>query len=306
MYFDELLGFAPVSRHLFPRPGRRFLAERDGETGRRHCSVPAHRRARAVGTGAIRCGRSGVAGRTDGGRAFRRRHRVPRMLLAARDADQCRCMARHCRRRCTWSASAHRARWKSCRRLRWRAQQVPSAPLLRTAIETTADVLRQRRAPASLLAGICPATATSWTLRALAADVFRHPRFLLSAWLPRSERGAGHAAGRPMRGCMCAIPHPRKTPAHRRSFAWRWRAMTGLDDVPAPATCRSGSASRSALSTLRPPARHADGALWPIVGFAGAVRAGELRHSPTGGRVRRGRGVLTWIRAHPPASAPSR
>jgi len=31
MYFDELLGFAPVSRHLFPRPGRRFLAERDGE-----------------------------------------------------------------------------------------------------------------------------------------------------------------------------------------------------------------------------------------------------------------------------------
>ncbi|HSJ23799.1 MAG TPA: metallophosphoesterase [Longimicrobiales bacterium] len=32
MYFDELLGFAPVSRHLFPRPGRRFIAERDGET----------------------------------------------------------------------------------------------------------------------------------------------------------------------------------------------------------------------------------------------------------------------------------
>jgi 3',5'-cyclic AMP phosphodiesterase CpdA len=26
MYFDELFGFAPVSRHLFPRPGRRFLA----------------------------------------------------------------------------------------------------------------------------------------------------------------------------------------------------------------------------------------------------------------------------------------
>src|SRR5688500_13829031 len=25
MYFDELSGFAPISRHLFPRPGRRFL-----------------------------------------------------------------------------------------------------------------------------------------------------------------------------------------------------------------------------------------------------------------------------------------
>jgi 3',5'-cyclic AMP phosphodiesterase CpdA len=31
MYFDELLGFAPVSRHLFPRPGRRFLAEQAGD-----------------------------------------------------------------------------------------------------------------------------------------------------------------------------------------------------------------------------------------------------------------------------------
>jgi 3',5'-cyclic AMP phosphodiesterase CpdA len=31
MYFDELLGFAPVSRHLFPRPGRRFLAEHPTE-----------------------------------------------------------------------------------------------------------------------------------------------------------------------------------------------------------------------------------------------------------------------------------
>jgi 3',5'-cyclic AMP phosphodiesterase CpdA len=31
MYFDELLGFAPVSRHLFPRPGRRFIAEQAGE-----------------------------------------------------------------------------------------------------------------------------------------------------------------------------------------------------------------------------------------------------------------------------------
>jgi 3',5'-cyclic AMP phosphodiesterase CpdA len=31
MYFDELLGFAPVSRHLFPRPGRRFIAEQTGE-----------------------------------------------------------------------------------------------------------------------------------------------------------------------------------------------------------------------------------------------------------------------------------
>jgi 3',5'-cyclic AMP phosphodiesterase CpdA len=31
MYFDELLGFAPVSRHLFPRPGRRFIAEVTGE-----------------------------------------------------------------------------------------------------------------------------------------------------------------------------------------------------------------------------------------------------------------------------------
>jgi 3',5'-cyclic AMP phosphodiesterase CpdA len=27
MYFDELLGFAPVSRHVFPRSGRRFFAE---------------------------------------------------------------------------------------------------------------------------------------------------------------------------------------------------------------------------------------------------------------------------------------
>ena len=25
MYFDDLLGFAPISRHLFPRPGRRFI-----------------------------------------------------------------------------------------------------------------------------------------------------------------------------------------------------------------------------------------------------------------------------------------
>lgn len=31
MYFDELLGFAPISRHLFPRPGRRFIAEQAGE-----------------------------------------------------------------------------------------------------------------------------------------------------------------------------------------------------------------------------------------------------------------------------------
>ena len=31
MYFDELLGFAPISRHVFPRPGRRFLAEMTGE-----------------------------------------------------------------------------------------------------------------------------------------------------------------------------------------------------------------------------------------------------------------------------------
>jgi hypothetical protein len=31
MYFDELLGFGPISRHVFPRPGRRFLAEQLGE-----------------------------------------------------------------------------------------------------------------------------------------------------------------------------------------------------------------------------------------------------------------------------------
>ena len=31
MYFDELLGFAPISRHLFPRAGRRFLAADSGE-----------------------------------------------------------------------------------------------------------------------------------------------------------------------------------------------------------------------------------------------------------------------------------
>jgi 3',5'-cyclic AMP phosphodiesterase CpdA len=31
MYFDELLGFAPVSRHLFPRPGKRFIAEYSGD-----------------------------------------------------------------------------------------------------------------------------------------------------------------------------------------------------------------------------------------------------------------------------------
>jgi 3',5'-cyclic AMP phosphodiesterase CpdA len=31
MYFDELLGFAPVSRHLFPRPGRRFITEHAGD-----------------------------------------------------------------------------------------------------------------------------------------------------------------------------------------------------------------------------------------------------------------------------------
>jgi 3',5'-cyclic AMP phosphodiesterase CpdA len=27
MYFDELLGFAPISRHIFPRPGRHYLAD---------------------------------------------------------------------------------------------------------------------------------------------------------------------------------------------------------------------------------------------------------------------------------------
>jgi hypothetical protein len=27
MYFDELFGFAPISRHVFPRPGRRYLAD---------------------------------------------------------------------------------------------------------------------------------------------------------------------------------------------------------------------------------------------------------------------------------------
>jgi 3',5'-cyclic AMP phosphodiesterase CpdA len=32
MYFDELLGFAPVGRHLFPRPGKRFLTA-DTEEG---------------------------------------------------------------------------------------------------------------------------------------------------------------------------------------------------------------------------------------------------------------------------------
>jgi 3',5'-cyclic AMP phosphodiesterase CpdA len=31
MYFDELLGFAPISRHLFPRAGRRFIPEQAGE-----------------------------------------------------------------------------------------------------------------------------------------------------------------------------------------------------------------------------------------------------------------------------------
>jgi 3',5'-cyclic AMP phosphodiesterase CpdA len=35
MYFDELLGFAPMSRHIFPRAGARFFAEpqADGEEG---------------------------------------------------------------------------------------------------------------------------------------------------------------------------------------------------------------------------------------------------------------------------------
>jgi 3',5'-cyclic AMP phosphodiesterase CpdA len=31
MYFDELLGFAPISRHVFPRAGRRYLEERGAE-----------------------------------------------------------------------------------------------------------------------------------------------------------------------------------------------------------------------------------------------------------------------------------
>jgi 3',5'-cyclic AMP phosphodiesterase CpdA len=31
MYFDELLGFAPISRHLFPRSGRRFLGAEPGD-----------------------------------------------------------------------------------------------------------------------------------------------------------------------------------------------------------------------------------------------------------------------------------
>jgi 3',5'-cyclic AMP phosphodiesterase CpdA len=33
MYFDELLGFAPISRHVFPRPGRRFLGAAEPEEG---------------------------------------------------------------------------------------------------------------------------------------------------------------------------------------------------------------------------------------------------------------------------------
>jgi 3',5'-cyclic AMP phosphodiesterase CpdA len=31
MYFDDLLGFAPISRHVFPRAGRHYLAERPAE-----------------------------------------------------------------------------------------------------------------------------------------------------------------------------------------------------------------------------------------------------------------------------------
>jgi 3',5'-cyclic AMP phosphodiesterase CpdA len=31
MYFDDLFGFAPISRHVFPRPGRRYLADPTGE-----------------------------------------------------------------------------------------------------------------------------------------------------------------------------------------------------------------------------------------------------------------------------------
>ena len=31
MYFDELEGFAPISRHVFPRPGRRYLADRTAD-----------------------------------------------------------------------------------------------------------------------------------------------------------------------------------------------------------------------------------------------------------------------------------
>ncbi|HEX6306772.1 MAG TPA: metallophosphoesterase [Longimicrobiales bacterium] len=31
MYFDELLGFAPISRHVFPRSGTRFLMDRTAE-----------------------------------------------------------------------------------------------------------------------------------------------------------------------------------------------------------------------------------------------------------------------------------
>lgn len=33
MYFDDLFGFAPISRHVFPRPGRRFLREGQVEEG---------------------------------------------------------------------------------------------------------------------------------------------------------------------------------------------------------------------------------------------------------------------------------
>jgi 3',5'-cyclic AMP phosphodiesterase CpdA len=52
MYFDELLGFAPISRHVFPRSGRRYLADpaaepEEGIALAAPVGVPARRTTRA-------------------------------------------------------------------------------------------------------------------------------------------------------------------------------------------------------------------------------------------------------------------
>jgi hypothetical protein len=67
MYFDELLGFAPVSRHLFPRPGRRFIADRPAR------SEEGIALSRPIGVPDPGGARAGVCGRSSRRTVMRRR-----------------------------------------------------------------------------------------------------------------------------------------------------------------------------------------------------------------------------------------
>ncbi|NJD09098.1 MAG: 3',5'-cyclic-nucleotide phosphodiesterase [Gemmatimonadetes bacterium] len=52
LYFAELGGFAPVSRHCFPRPGHQWLADAHGEPGAGSAQAPPPDRAAKTGPGA--------------------------------------------------------------------------------------------------------------------------------------------------------------------------------------------------------------------------------------------------------------